>query len=124
MVTFLDRISGNVVGVKVTGTMTHTDYERLIAKFEEMIREQGRVSVFVELEECQGWEVGAAWDDVKFGVKHHSDFARCAVVGVKKWHKWMTKLSGLLLNAKYFEAPHFKDAWEWVREGSPQVQEA
>jgi hypothetical protein len=118
MLTFLDRISGNVVGVRVTGKMTHADYERVIAKFEEVIQARGKVSVFFELEDCQGWEIGAIWDDLKFGLKHHCDFERCAVIGGKKWHKWMTKLSEVFFNVRYFEVPHFKDAWEWVTEGS------
>lgn len=117
MLTFLDTISsGNVVGVKVEGKLSHADYQRLIATFEEVFRQHGKVSVFFELEDCQGWEIGAVWDQLAFGLKHHGDFDRCAVIGEKNWHKWMTTLSMLIFNVKYFAKPHFKEAWEWVTE--------
>lgn len=117
MLTFLDTISsGNVVGVKVDGKLTHADCERLIAKFEEVIREHGKVSVFCELEDCQGWDFGAIWDELTFALKHHGDFDRCAVIGEKNWHKWMTNLSTPFFNVKYFAKPRFKEAWEWLTE--------
>jgi stage II sporulation SpoAA-like protein len=123
MLTFLDTISsGNVVGVKVDGTLTHADYQRLIEKFEEVIREHGKVRVFMELEDCQGWEIGAwweigaFWDELTFALKHYGDFGRCAVIGERYWHQWMTNFSTPFFNVKYFAKPHFKEAWEWVTE--------
>jgi SpoIIAA-like len=117
MLTFLDTISsGNVVGVKVDGTLTHADYQRLIAMCEEVIREHGKVSMYCEFEDCQRWEIGAVWDQLTFANKHHGEVGRCAVIGKKNWHKWMTNLSTPFFNVRFFPKPHFKEAWEWVTE--------
>jgi hypothetical protein len=116
MLTFLDTISSkNIVGVKIDGTLTHADYQRLMAKSEEVIREHCKISVFLELEDCQGWEIGTVWE-LAFALKHYGDFDRCAVIGEKNWHKWLTNLCMPFFNVKYFAKPHFKDAWEWVTE--------
>ena len=70
MLTFLERSHGNVLGIKASGKLTHADYERIIPKLEELLREHRKLRVLFELEDCQGWVAGAAWDDLKFGVKH------------------------------------------------------
>ena len=33
----------------------------------------------------QGWDAGAAWEDLKFDLKHFGDIERLAMVGDKKW---------------------------------------
>jgi hypothetical protein len=93
MLTLLDRSSGNVLGVKASDRLTHADYQQLIPRLEELIRRHGKVRVLFDLEDCHRWEISAAWDDLKFGLQHHSVLERCAVVGEKKWQEWMTKLS-------------------------------
>jgi stage II sporulation SpoAA-like protein len=65
---------------------------------------------------ARGCDIGAVWDELTFALKHHRDFDRCAVIGEKNWHKWMTNLSTPFFNLKYFAKPHFKEAWEWVTE--------
>jgi hypothetical protein len=74
------------------------------------------VRVLFELEECRGWTLRAAWDDLKFGLKHRSDFERCAVVGQKRWQKWMTNLSKPFFKVKYFDKSEMEKAWQWVQE--------
>jgi SpoIIAA-like len=114
MLTFLDRGSRNVLGVKASGKLTHADYQQFVPRLEELIQQHGKVRVLFELEECQGWEIGAAWDDLRFALKHGSEVERCAVVGAKKWQEWMTRLSRLFFNVKYFDKAELDKAWQWV----------
>jgi len=110
--------AGNVLGVKASGQLTHADYERLVLRLEELIKEQRKIRVLVELEDCQGWDIGAAWDEVKFWFKHGADVERCAVVGQKKWQEWLTKLTRPFLKGKYFDKGKLDQAWQWILEGS------
>lgn len=120
MLTFLEGSRGNVIGIKASGNLTHADYEKLIPKLEELLREHRKLRVLFELEDCQGWVVGAVWDDLKFSLKHGGEFERCAVVGEKAWQKWMTKLAEPFFHAKYFDMSQLKEAWQWVREGTQE----
>src|SRR5689334_6740315 len=103
MLTMLDRSSGNVLGVKASDRLTHADYQQLIPRLKELIRKHGKARVLFDLEECHGWEIAAAWDDMKFGLQHYRAVERCAVVGEKKWHKWLTHFSRPFFNVRYFD---------------------
>jgi len=118
MLAFYIRSGGNVLGLKAVGNLTHADYEQLVPALEELIKEHGKVHVLFELEDCQGWDIGAAWDELKFWFKHGADVERCAVVGEKKWQEWMTKLSRPFFKVKYFDKAELEEAWDWVLEGS------
>ena len=43
--------------------------------------------LFVLFEDFHGWDLHAAWDEFKFGLKHDADFERIAMVGDRKWQK-------------------------------------
>ncbi len=36
-------------------------------------------------EDFEGWEIGAAWDDAKFGIQFGGKSEKIAVVGGPKW---------------------------------------
>jgi len=118
VLTYHERGAGNVLGVKASGKLTHKDYEDLIPRLEALIHEYGKVRMLFELEDCRGWELGAAWDDVKFTLKHGGDVERCAVVGEKKWQEIMTKLAKPFFRVRYFDKAQLEEAWQWVLEGA------
>lgn len=119
MLAFHIRSTGNVLGVKASGKLTHADYQQLVPKLEERIKEHGRVRVLVELEDCQGWDdLDAAWDDLKLWLKHRRDVERCAVVGERKWQERVIQLSWPFFTKHYFDKAELEQAWEWVLEGS------
>ncbi|MCK4846227.1 MAG: STAS/SEC14 domain-containing protein, partial [Deltaproteobacteria bacterium] len=51
-------------------------------------------------------------------VKHHGDLERMALVGEKKWEKWMASFTKPFTKAevRYFDASEVDQAWEWLRE--------
>jgi hypothetical protein len=114
MLIVLERSSGNVLGIQASGKLTHADHRRLVPRLEELIRKHRKVRVLLDLADCRGWEVGAAWDDLTFGLKHGGDVERCAVVGETKWQEWMTKLSRPFFNVRYFAEADLEKAWRWV----------
>jgi len=124
MLDFLERSTSNVLGIKATGRLTHTDYQQLVPKLEGLIQEHGKVRVLFELEDCQGWDLGAPWDDLKFSFKRRGDLERCTVVGERRWQKWMTKLSKPFFRVKYFDKSALEKAWQWVLEGADRWKEA
>jgi hypothetical protein len=118
MLTYLDRSEGNVLAVKASGKLARAEYETFLRRLEDLIAAHGKVRVLFELEDLQGWELGAAWDDLKFTLKHGGDVERCAVVGEKKWHEIMTKLAKPFFRVKYFDKSQLDEAWRWVLEGA------
>ena len=85
---------------------------------ESILTAEGKVRLFVQFEEFQGWDMHAAWDDFKFALKHYSDFERIVMVGDRRWEKWMTSVCKPFTKAevRYFDRADVDAAWTWLRE--------
>lgn len=110
--------AGTIVAIQVIGTLDKTDYEVFGTQLDEMIRQHGRIRLFIELVDFRGWTAGAAWEDVKLGVRHFSDIERIAVVGETRFQKGMTALAKPFTAAKlrYFDVENRADADAWIKQ--------
>jgi len=111
-----ERHEGKVLEVGVSGKLIDADYERFVPEFERLAKRHGKVRLLFEMSQFHGWDAKAAWDDFKFGVKHHRDIERLAVVGEKKWQQRMTELSKLFITAevRYFARTELEAARAWL----------
>lgn len=119
MLQFIPVFDGNTIAVRASGKLTHEDYQNFLPQLEEQIKEFGKVSMLFEFDNFTGWELEAAKDDFKFGMKHLADFERIAMVGDKGWEHWMALMAKpFLLSGKvrYFNRENLQDAWDWLRE--------
>ncbi len=68
------------------------------------------------MENFHGWELGAAWDDFRFGATHAVE--RVAMVGDKTWEKWMAKIGSFFVSdeVKYFDFSELSDAESWIEQ--------
>lgn len=111
---------GNVLCLKASGKLTHADYEQvLIPQLEQLIKQYGKARVlFMMGEKFDGWEPAAMWDDAKFGMKHRTDFEKCAVVGGPKWVEWATKIFSVLVTGecRTFAAEDLTQAETWIKQ--------
>jgi hypothetical protein len=109
---------GKVLEVKVTGELTHGDYQSCVAAFERLLSQHGRLRVLYDLVNFRGWEVAALWDEIKFDVKHVSDIERMALVGDKTWEKWMAEFVKPFTRAtvRYFDHDQIAAAHAWIAE--------
>jgi len=123
MFEFIPVSEENIFAVRVTGKLTDEDYQQFLPQLEKLIRDCGPISLMVELEDFQGWEPKAAWDDFRFGIEHDKDFVRIAIVGRKSWHKWMAGIGNAFTDTKirFFYKNNIQDAWDWLREGKDKV---
>ncbi len=116
----------NIVAFRLSGKLSHADYQAFLPRLEELIKEQGRISVLLELVDFHGWDLGAAWDDFRLGVEHADDFERIAIVGEGGLQKWMALMAKPFTSAevRFFEAEQLGDAWDWLREPRQQAAAA
>ena len=108
-----------MIGFRLSGKLHHEDYKSFVPTVETIVADEGKVRMFVQFQDFHGWDLHAAWDDFKFGLKHYSDFDRIAMVGERRWEKWMAEVCKPFTKAKvrYFESAAVDDAWAWLREG-------
>lgn len=126
MIETLQTGSPKTIGFKLSGKLHDEDYESFIPTVEAILAAEGKVRLFVELDDFHGWDLHAAWDDLKFGLKHYADFERIAMVGDRKWEKWMAQACKPFTKAtvRYFDASQVDQAWAWLREGIPSQPSA
>ncbi len=119
MLQFLPVLDSNTIAIRATGKLTHEDYQAFLPKLEEQIKQSGKVSILIELDNFKGWELKAAKDDVEFVFKHAEDIERVAIVGDKAWERWMAAMVKpfiLFADVKYFNREDLQAAWDWLRE--------
>ncbi len=104
---------------RLSGKLHDEDYQTFVPAVEAAMASEGKMRVFVQFEDFHGWDLHAAWDDFKFGIKHYSGFERIAMVGDRRWEKWMAQVCKPFTKAKvrYFDAEKVEEAWTWLREG-------
>lgn len=118
MITIMPESTPQMLAVKATGTLTDEDYVDIWIPALEKIIEEYEVAnaLFFMDEEFEGWDMKAAWEDAKFGIKHRNHFARIAIVGGPKWVQWGAKVGELMMDCKLntYAPEDLKKALEWA----------
>jgi hypothetical protein len=116
-ITLTEQTDGNILEVRVSGKLTHDDYQRLVPKFDHIAEHYGKTRVLFEMVDFHGWEAAALWDDVTFDLRHFSEIERLAMVGDKKWEKGMSVFCRPFTTAqiRYFDRTTIDEARAWLR---------
>lgn len=106
------------VSLKAVGKLTHADYEVITPMIDAALAEVKApdVKVLIDAREMEGWELQAAWDDFKLGLKHNNDFHKIAIVGSKKWQQVTAKMGSWFASGEvkfFFDSD---DALNWLQE--------
>ncbi len=119
MIEALETSSPKVVAFKLSGKLHDADYKVFVPAVEAALAKEGKLRFLALFEDFHGWDLRAAWDDFKFGLRYYSAFERIAMVGDRKWEAWMAKLCKPFTKAKvkYFDSSEVDAAWKWVQEG-------
>ena len=109
---------GKVLAVHVSGKLATADYEHFVPEFERLVRKHGKLRVLFDVTELQGWDAGAAWEDIKFDIKHFSDIERLAMIGGVKWQHAMAMFFKPFTRAsiRYFDHADAAEAQKWLDE--------
>lgn len=100
----------------IAGKLTHEDYEVFVPMLEMAIEgvKHPHIKAMVDIRELDGWELRAAWDDLKLGLKHGKEFTKVALLGNGKWEEMVSKIGAWFISGdvKYFEDK--EEAWSWL----------
>lgn len=112
-----EKDNSKILEVRASGKLAHDDYQRFVPEFDRLVRRHGKIRLLFEMSNFHGWELQAAWDDFKLGVKHVADIERIAMVGDKKWEKWMAAFCRPLTKAqvRYFAGDAIGQARNWLQ---------
>ena len=96
------------IEVTMLGKLKHEDYQLFVPIIDKALKNAKglEVDLLVDMRGFKGWELLAAWDDMKFGVKHRNAFDKMAIVGNKKWEEDSVAMMSHLMKGK---SKFFKD---------------
>jgi hypothetical protein len=108
--------AGTTLDINVTGKLSKEDYEKFVPEFDEQVRLHGRMRILFDMTGFEGWESGAVWSEVKFGLHHFSDIEMLAMVGDNKWEHAMASFCKPFTKAavKYFDHTDVEAARTWL----------
>lgn len=113
----IERVDSDIfISLKAVGTLTHQDYLTITPLIERALDavEHPNVDLLFDATELDGWELRAAWDDLKLGLKHGNAFQNVAICGNKRWLQVAAKIGSWFTSGdvKYFD--DIQDALQWI----------
>ncbi len=90
------------IEIAMIGKLTHEDYKIFVPMIDKALKEakELEIDLLVDMRKFKGWDMLAAWDDFKFGVKHRNAFDKMAIVGNKKWEKTSSAMMSHMMKGK------------------------
>jgi len=118
MISQLPRSAGKVLGFTFSGKLHDEDYKQFVPAVDAVVEKHGAARLLMVLEDLEGWDAHAMWDDFEFGLHHRKSLERLALVGDGRMVDWMTKLSKPFTAAEVrkFAPADIDAAWAWLEE--------
>lgn len=107
----------NLFWATVNGKITTEDYKKMLTSMGDAIdASPERLNFLVDINDLDGMELGAMWEDAKFGFSNLDKVGRVAMVGDQKWLEKVAKLADPLtkIELKSFKEDDEYDAWQWI----------
>jgi SpoIIAA-like len=114
MIERIDRDGGAVLGFRAVGDVTAADYEILTPAVQAAVEQYQSVRLLLDLTDF-GWEKVEAWGaDLRFGQQFRHAIERMAIVGDRRWERWLAHLAAPLYaqQAQFFT--DVDEAWAWL----------
>jgi hypothetical protein len=119
----MEGATGNILAIRASGKLTDADYkDTWVPKMKELLEAYDSLRILLVLEDFDGLEAGAMWDDARMGFSHLGDmfqgkFEKIAIVGGNVWYRRFGEAFGFLMPGKVegFEAADLDGAWSWIR---------
>lgn len=110
-------ISAGVISLKVTGKLSESELAAAQQGTAQVIREQGKVRIFIDATDFEGWEQGGSWDDFSFEEEFDPYIEKMAFVGDRKWEELILVFSNKAFRQfpiEYFDAAESEQARAWL----------
>lgn len=112
----MEENDGKILEIHVSGKLVREDYNHFVPRFEQLLKEHGKLRLLFVMQDFHGWDAGALWEDIRFDMKHFNHIERVAVVGETKWQKWMAAFCRPFTRARvqYFDKVQAQQAKDWL----------
>ena len=113
----ITNVSDGIITVTVTGILRQSEMAVVQKQAAEIIDKHGRIGVLAVMENFEGWESGADWNDFDFQVSHGDEIIRMAIVADARWEANALAFSGAgfrKASVRFFQTPQLAQAKIWL----------
>ncbi|WP_371193180.1 STAS/SEC14 domain-containing protein [Glaciecola sp. SC05] len=113
----IERINNNLyLFIKVIGKLTHDDYQTITPMLNGALEgiNTPEVNVLFDAIELEGWELRAAWDDLKLALSHGKKFKKIAILGGKKYLKYASSIGTWFTSGEIKNFDDATNAYQWL----------
>jgi hypothetical protein len=100
--------------IRATGRLTAAHYDRFEPAFAaELTRRTPPVPLLLDMRGFRGWTPTAFLSDLAWDLRNRRTFSKIAVVGDRRWHRWITAAGAPLFRApiKFFLEESKAEQW-------------
>lgn len=120
MLTLMDDLPDNVLGVSASGKITGADYEKvMIPAVEKKLKTNKKIRLLYHLgKQFTGFDLPAMMDDAKLGMKHFFAWDRVAFVSDHEVINIVAKFFGYMMpcEVRVFNNSNLEEAKKWLAE--------
>lgn len=118
MIEPLPETSGNLVAVKMSNTITESDFDKYSSEVDSIFDAERAIHLIFDWEHLDGWAPGARSTGTWFGMHHRGLVARVAIIAEEKWADEALRIKDIFRAAevRQFAPEERKSAFAWVRQ--------
>jgi SpoIIAA-like len=109
----------NVCVLRVSGTLKRSEFAAAQSATARQIDAGAKPRFLAILENFDGWEHGADWNDLDFQLSHGNEIAKIAIVGEPRWEPEALAFAGVGFRrapVKFFPKGQEAQARTWLSE--------
>tara|TARA_R110001592_G_scaffold6774_3_gene36685 strand:- start:11880 stop:12263 length:384 start_codon:yes stop_codon:yes gene_type:complete len=105
------------LSLKAQGKLSHQDYGTISPMIDSALAavKEPKVKMLFDGSELDGWELRAAWDDFKLGLKHGNEFVKVALYGNKRWEEMAAKVGNWFVSGEVKFFDDYDQALSWLK---------
>lgn len=119
MIDLLPETVGNLIAVRMSGTVTEEDQDRSFAEMEGKLRAEKIEHLLLDWSQLEGWAKGARSTGTWFGMHHRALIGRVAILADDRWADETLRIADILNAAtvRRFLPSERQAAFDWIRQG-------
>jgi hypothetical protein len=115
----LEHQSNDVYLLRLSGVVKQSEFAEGQKAIAHAIDSGAKPRILAILENFEGWEKGADWNDLDFLFQHWNEIAKVAIVGEPRWEPEALAFAGAGFRSapvKFFPSNEMPSAQKWIVE--------
>ena len=117
MIEISPETGGCVVGFRLIGEISASDYEEILPEFHRIVTNYAGVRIMLDWEDLAGWTEEGESHTFFYRISYRKfDIERIAIVGEEKWRSEAGSMEEIMrCDVRLFDPADKEAAWRWLK---------